>query len=393
MKIALLSHEGGGISSVCDGLAYSLSKEKIQATVFSAGNVKKPTTEEINDYLEVVRLPWTDWPPRSIWFHFLNSSRLLRLLENFNVVHGISPNMAFSYTWLREHRKKPLVTTLHGSYRAALKAFASSPLGNWTLSDLALHVLELPLQEMTVRRCFAKSRKIVACSFTTLNELATYEKADVSKASVIYNGVNLGKIPQGKPESRDESKDSEHEYTIMYAGRLFWMKGVTFALEAYENLKRQFKDLHLRIFGKGPLENYIRGYLASHNSNGGVYFGGFLPHQELIREIKKSDVIVFPSLYESQPMFVLETMACKKPLVAFDLPYSREIIINEHNGLLSRVGDVKDYSNKIALALQDKKLRHKLGENAYDYVEKNHNWDKQVTKYIKVYREASAPRS
>jgi len=55
-------------------------------------------------------------------------------------------------------------------------------------------VLELPLHEMIIRRCSAKSNRVVVCSLTSLNELKMFEGVDISKVSVIYNGVNFGQI-------------------------------------------------------------------------------------------------------------------------------------------------------------------------------------------------------
>jgi len=113
---------------------------------------------------------------------------------------------------------------------------------------------------------------------------------------------------------------------------------------------------------------------------------GRIPHKDLIAEIKRSALVVVPSLYEAQPMIALEAMACKKPLVAFSYPFAREIIKNGHNGLLAQARDVKNLSEKIRSLLLDKKLRWKLGRNAYDYVRREHNWDIQINKYLKVYR-------
>jgi len=133
------------------------------------------------------------------------------------------------------------------------------------------------------------------------------------------------------------------------------------------------------------MQNEVEKFIANEGLKGEVYFGGFLPHKELMREVKGADLVVLPSLYESQPMFALEAMACNKPLVAFDLPYAREIINDGHNGLLSEVCNVNDLVRKMALALQDQSLRLKLGQNAFEYVKKNHDWDIQAKKYLKIY--------
>jgi glycosyltransferase involved in cell wall biosynthesis len=258
----------------------------------------------------------------------------------------------------------------------------------WVPGDFALHVLELPLHEETIAASFERSSKIVTCSYTTLEELKTYEHVDTSKVQVIYNGVDFDEIPSQDASVGNENSDSEK--TLIFAGRLFWMKGIKFVLMAYENLKSQFKDLHLKVFGKGPMQNEIKRFVASKGFRKDVLFGGSIPHRELLKEITRSDVVVFPSLYESQPMFALEAMACKKPVVAFDLPYSREIIENGHNGLLAKPFDVKDLSSKIALLLQDRELGSELGQNAYQRVRERHDWDKLVEEYLAIYFEARA---
>jgi len=106
----------------------------------------------------------------------------------------------------------------------------------------------------------------------------------------------------------------------------------------------------------------------------------------LIAKIKTADVVVLPSTHEVGPFIAaLETMACKKPVVAFDMPFTREFIFNMKNGILARVGSVEDLHDKIRLLLSDKKLRHRLGENAYNHVIKEHNWDTAIEKYVRIY--------
>jgi len=206
----------------------------------------------------------------------------------------------------------------------------------------------------------------------------------MNKVSVIHNGIDFNEIEN--IEIAHEKLDNQFDFSIIYAGRLFWMKGVMFVLKAFEILHRDFKSLELKIYGKGPLERKIKRFIFNAGLESNVHLGGYLPHKDLLAEIKKSDVVVFPSLYESQPMIALEAMACKKPLVVFDLPYARELIVNEHNGLLAEIRNVKDLSEKIRLLLSDEKLRFKLGQNGYKYVKREHNWDVLVESYLKIYQ-------
>ena len=380
----MLANEGGGISSVSRGLAHALLKLEIETTIFITTARPKTHVEKTGKYLKIVYLPMINLPPRSVWFLARYFHTISGLLKDYDLVHAVNPELAIGLTFFTSELRRPLVTTLHGSNRAYLKAFLELPARRWVQSDFAFHVLELPLHDMVTKRCIAKSNRTVVCSHTTLNELKTCEKSDVSKISVIYNGIDFDEI-QGEDVTSHSGRGKGDELSMIYAGRLFWMKGITFVLEAYDSLRKQFGNLHLRIFGRGPMKGEIEKFIANRRLKNEVYFGGFLPHQELIKEVKEADLVVFPSLYESQPMFALEAMACQKPVVAFDLPYAREIIVNGKNGLLAKAYDLEDLCNKTSTALCDKNLRRSLGQNGYDYVKRNHDWDAQAGKYLKVY--------
>jgi len=384
LRVALLSHGEGAFASICSGLAHCFSKKGIETTIVYTTR-SKPKVEKISDTIEIIYLPLINYLPRSLWFNLSNLSKLLKLFKSHTLIHSISPEMAIVYAFLGNSARRPLVTTMHMSHIAALKAFLASPSKEWKLGDFGYHVLELPLHEMIDRICLAESNRVVVCSCKTLTELEKYERIDLSKASVIYNGINLAEIDEVQVEERDVEAETGHELSMLYAGRLYYLKGITFALRAFVNLRKHYKSLQLKIFGKGPLESDIKRFIARNNLKKDVFFGGFLPHKELIKEFKKSDVVVLPSLYESQPIVALEAMACKKPFVAFNYPYAREIITDGYNGLLAKAYDVEDLSDKIGLALQDRKLRLKLGKNAYEYIRKNHDWDTQAMKYLKVY--------
>ena len=384
MRVALISQPGGGISSVCNGLAFSLSKKGIPTTIFS-GTSEKPRVERLNECLDVIRLPHFDFPPRPMWFQLRNFRSLLKLLKDYTVVHGVSPEASTIFAFCKRKLRKPLVVSIHAVPLSTLRTFVNAPISRWTFSGFGIYVLEYPLHDFQIRTCLAKSDHVVSCSFATLNEFrAAYKILRMSKVSVIYNGVNFDEIDNIKIDY--ENMNGQNNLSIVFAGRLFWLKGIIHLLKAFEILRQDFKDLDLKIFGEGPEEHRIRRFVADMGLRDNVNLQGRVPHKNLIAEIKKSDVVVLPSLYEAQPMFALEAMACKKPLVAFDIRFAREIVANGHNGLLAEAYDVKDLSEKIRLILSDEKFRFEIGQNAYEYVKREHNWNTQVEKYLDVYK-------
>jgi glycosyltransferase involved in cell wall biosynthesis len=86
-------------------------------------------------------------------------------------------------------------------------------------------------------------------------------------------------------------------------------------------------------------------------------------------------------------------MAYQKPVVMYDFPFAREYITDWDNGMIAKGGDIKDLASRISTALSDKKLRLKLGQNAYERVRKNHNWDTLIYKYIDLYSNLTQRRA
>jgi glycosyltransferase involved in cell wall biosynthesis len=383
MKVALISNEGGGISSVTAGLSKSLAKRKVETTVFTGIIGSECQTQKLDEYREIVRLPVPDIPPRNLLFQLRNFNKLSEALNNYTIVHGVSPTASFGFTFFRKRIPKPFVTTIHDSYRSSQKVFFSQPLSSWTSSELGYFFLESPLVNFSLRRILSGSTHTTFCSYSVLAELSAYRNVDYDKISVIHNGIDLDEIESVKNEQNVNSG----EITIIYAGRLFYVKGVMLLLEAFSRLK-DVKGVRLKIFGKGPLKQKIEKFIVDHGLKDSVSCLGYVPHRELIGEIMNADALVFPSLSEAQPMIVLEAMACRKPVVAFDLPFAREIISDMSNGLLVKASDIGDLCMKIRLIVSDGKLRSRLGQAAHDYVRKNHNWDIQVDKYLSVYERA-----
>jgi len=384
-KVALISHEFppfliGGMASHCYDLAYSLSKNKVFTTVF-CGMSKRVTVEKLNPYLEVVRLPCLDLPPRFLWFQIQNFRILSQFLKDFDILHGVNPLASAICSYFKKKLRKPFVTSIHEVLLSDLKVFINSPFSEWTLGDFKIHAVAYPLDEFLVKTCLKSADHVVVCGNSAFRDMKRiYPNLAHEKTSVIYNGINFDEL------DKIVNPASERDFSIVYYGRLVWIKGILYLVRAMALLKDDFPNLSLNIIGKGPLEGKIRHWVRRLGLKEKVHIRGYFPRAKLIREIGKSSVVVLPSLYEVGPFISgLEAMACKKPLVTFDFPFTREFILSMRNGVLAKAKDVEDLANKIRLVLSDTKLQGRLGQNAYEYVKSKHNWDLLVEKYLEIY--------
>lgn len=391
LKVALISSEYppsrvGGVSAVCHDLACSLSKKGVNTTVFcgSTDLSRKPNelpVERVTDYLTVIRMPILRFPPRHFWFPVQNLNLLLNSLKEFDIIHNVDTRSDGVLASFRKKSRKPWITHVHGCGHCESRVFVHSPVSSWSLGEFVYFVLEYPLNEYLVTKSLRRSDHLVVCSTARVIEMARRNpEVDITKVSVIYNGIDLDK-------DRYKTTEEENECSILYWGRLFYNKGILQLVKAMPLIKRNFPNVQLDVCGKGPLEANLKAIARKLGVESSISFHGYVTDEFLVKKINTASVIALPSLYEGQPVAALEAMAHKKPVVMYDYLFAREYIKDWHNGLLAKGDDVADLAERICVALSDKKLRAKLGFNAYEWIAQNHNWKTLVNRYITLYKD------
>lgn len=89
------------------------------------------------------------------------------------------------------------------------------------------------------------------------------------------------------------------------------------------------------------------------------------------------------SLWEGLSYAVLEAMALGKPVVATDIPANKALIEHGHTGFLGHTPQ-----NMVELLwrlLRDSALRHRTGEAARAYIERQHDASQSYQAYAQLY--------
>jgi glycosyltransferase involved in cell wall biosynthesis len=387
MKIALVSEEFppfmvGGIATNCYDLAYSLSKKKIFTSVF-CGKSDVVSIHEINDYLQIVRLPCLDFPPRYLWFQLQNLGKLSKYLRDYTIIHGVKPIASTISAYLATRMGKPFVLTHHHHHLEELKVFLNSSFSEWSLGSMSDSALSYPVNDFLIKECLRRSKHVIVPGLYTLDYMKKiYKDLDYSKFSIIYNGINFEKMPNNPVQI---------DFSVLFYGQLIERKGILYLIKAMAIVAKEFPKVRFRIFGKGPLEKKIRTMIQKLGLENITEIGGHVPYPKLLQEIKKAAVVALPSYHEVGPFIAaLEAMAFKKPVIAFDFSFTRELVSNMQNGILVKPGNIKELAENIILLLSDKDLREKLGQEAYCHVKSKHNWMKLVDRYIEIYQNCAA---
>ena len=189
---------------------------------------------------------------------------------------------------------------------------------------------------------------IITVSQGLKEELSKYYKIKPQKLTTIYNPVGPEyKKNQKKLQKKTKLKRSKE---LLFVGRFAAEKRVDFLLRAFAACLIKRNDLHLRLVGKGILQNELEKLVETLAIENHVTFERF--HKNVRSFYENADITVLTSSYEGFGNVLLESISVGTPVVSVDCPYGpSEIIVNGVNGYLVPMHDREGFSKKISQCL------------------------------------------
>lgn len=208
--------------------------------------------------------------------------------------------------------------------------------------------------------------------------------------SDILKGKILAVIPPGvETEVFQYRPPSKKEYfEILTVGYLLKRKGIQYLIRAISTIVKEFKNVRLRIVGEGSYKESLMRLAKKLNLDRYVEFSGYIPRHELPNVYANCDVYVQPSLSDTFPSAIREAMSVGRPVVATDVGFIREGIIDGVTGFLVPKADSEALAEKILLLLGNEKLREKVGREAHEYAKRVFDWQNLVVKWYNLYLES-----
>ena len=185
-------------------------------------------------------------------------------------------------------------------------------------------------------------------------------------------------------------------FRMMYVGSLIPRKAVETLLEAQHQLQSNGFTVGSVIVGDGPekanLERLARARSLDH-----VWFVESQPPSLVPRWFSIADVLVLPSRSEGRPNIVLEAMAAGVPVVATDIPGTRELVQEGETGFLFPVGDSRALASSIERLIEAPSAARLMGKRGRDRVEleqltTTHIAKRHIALYERLIKERRNPR-
>ncbi|MET7694868.1 glycosyltransferase family 4 protein [Streptomyces sp. NPDC005483] len=286
------------------------------------------------------------------------ATRLVRVprdaVLHLHCAHALLPEMVALATRLRGTR---FVLHFH------LDVDASGPLG-----ALLPHY-----KEHIFGRVLRSAAGVIALTAAQAAFLTQTYRVPAERVHIVPNGV-------GDAYFMPVREMGPGRMNLLYVGRLGAQKNVARLLDAMHLTRR---DVRLRIVGDGELRGRLQEQAARLGLRN-VEFSGGLLGEDLVKAYADADAFVLPSDKEGMPLVVLEAMAAGLPVVATDVPGTRELV--QDTGLLA-APEPAALATAIDAVAGDLELRARLARASAER-SRNYSWDTVARLVDDVYAKA-----
>lgn len=233
------------------------------------------------------------------------------------------------------------------------------------------------------QRMYTLADRVICLSESTFKILIDIYKIPSHKISIIPNGIRTSKLKvRDTDKLRSQLFLPKREKILLYVGRASEQKGVFALIQSFEKALGRDADLRLVIVGTFK-EDALKYISKKHSSIASrITVIGFISRKELFKWYAVADIAVIPSLYEQCSYVGMEMMMHGLPIIASDGIGLRDMLRDEENALVAKIGNPKnDYSeyvtnltNCINRLLDSDELKEKISMRGADiYKEQYHS--------------------
>lgn len=221
---------------------------------------------------------------------------------------------------------------------------------------------------------------------TVRAHLIEYFKIPAEKVITIANAVS---IPDPDPVlMEDIQRRNPHlggKTVFLMIGRFDRQKGHADLVQAIAKLPVQYqKKIHVFFAGDGPLEQDFRQQVLSKGIGHCTQFLGYC--RQIPEYLSLCDCLVLPSLWEGMPLVILEAFCLGRPVLATDIPGTRETVRHGETGILVPSRDPSALAAAIMDMIEHPEQVKKMGHEAMQSSHHDFSFDSMMTGYANAYQ-------
>lgn len=302
-------------------------------------------------------------------------------------------------------REKPQIVHTHTPKAGLLGMIAAKisgvPIRLHTVAGLPLTVAtgnKRKLLSAMERITYACATKVFPNSIGLQKIILSEKFTSPQKLKVIGNGSSNGIdtsqfdpsliSTESKQNLRTELQISKDDFVFLYIGRVVSDKGVNELIEAFDNLSKDSKDVHLVIVGSyeknlDPLNKNTEDIIDSHPN---IHAVGFKTN--VIDYFAMADVLAFPSYREGFPNVVMQAASMQMNCIVTNINGCNEIITNGENGWVIPVKDSVSLLDRMKWCNENRQESRKMGHESRKLMQEKYErlfvWQEMLKEYKSI---------
>lgn len=209
-----------------------------------------------------------------------------------------------------------------------------------------------------------------------------FQSQGISKDKILVSpdsvDIERFSVKCSKIKARKKLNLPQNKTIVVYTGNLYKWKGVQTLIDSLK-----YFDEECLLILVGGTEKDVKELIMKNKKIKNVLIIGHRLHAKIPYWLKSADILVLPNSGQQEisknwtsPLKLFEYMASKRPIVASDLPSTREIL-NEENAVLVEPDNPKKIAQGIQMILKDNNLAEKISSKAFQDV-KQYTWQNRA---------------
>ena len=294
------------------------------------------------------------------------NKKFKELKDSFDIFHD---NQSISKYPRFMHKK--LVTTLHHPIHVD--------------RDLDLRFEESFLSRLAIRQWYSfldfqkkflkQSRLVITPSHNSKKDIQKYFDVNPDVIEVIWNGINTLEYKN--------STESDFKYRLIsIVSSDVPMKNLSNLLKGFALAKNKEPKLSLTVVGDIREKN--KNLISSLGLDSSIRYRSKVSNEELLSELRSSDIGISASLYEGFGFPLVEMISCGLPVIVSERGSLPELM--GEAGLSFNPDDAKDLCAKIMKMVNDVQLREDSIQRSIQRRGDFFGWDEYAMKLTELYQ-------
>lgn len=278
--------------------------------------------------------------------------RYVSLLK-IDLIHLQSPfNMGNFGLNLAKRRKVPCLITFHSQFKQNFY----SAVKNDVISTWLTKILMVNYQKANL-----------AITMNSFAKKVMREYGVTKHIEIVPNATNL-KPKEFEPKIEKQILQTHgintNIFNLIYVGRFVEVKNVYFILETIKELYKINKNFNFIFLGYGPEQGKMQKYCKENGLENIVKFTGKIDSlDEKAVIIKNSDLLFFPSVYDTDGIVKIECACYSVPTLCIENTGVSANMTNDVNGFICK-NDKNEFVQKIDFLTKNVDFVKKVGKNA-----------------------------